>query len=878
LVRKNVAIRQLDKLDDDDRLVLTANPSYLEFSRLRLPAPGPSRSCIGEFPSFGRPDRNHSFTSEATFLQVLPSVLNSDFLDTVLLKSLTASSNTVACFVQAWVRCRQFDVSFLRLPRADVAAQTSIPEDRRYGYLALAFQCNGMLHAMYRWLDGNFSAAPRVARLPAITATYASSIPEPHLNQLVRVFHSGAPVKLVAHFTEANRQKFRDFGNHRSASDPALVSKAVNKDERHCFVFVLPRYFEPFTPHVHLSPIGIIRKQHKKDRLVFDGSCHPDDTSVAINDCANQAPEWGISYGDAFERHLVGIYNLRIEYPDEPIFLWDDDAQSAFRVVKFHPDCIGAFCYLTDDFMVASTGQVFGFISCPSNWMIVADARAKRAEFRQQPENHHLLTPPYPLESTVRFGPSNASSVTLVPAQRDSLNQGLVGLDGHRREARHSTFVDDNLTAATATFIRTAIHASLQSLYELLGDPHPDLLDAVAHDKFVDRLCDPVREQLGFIVNTNKMAVSFPITKRQRLYDTVRQWHDARKSFTALDIARLIGVLYHATTVCWWARFILIDLQAEVKSILRANRQRLARTRHFRDLERLAADGSLFQSSPSQSSAAARALWRCKGTNFITTPMRYALRWLTWILLDKHAYFWETPISHLIPRAPDRVIEFDSSLDGAGGISLTNCFLWRLSFPPEIVARTLRHCAGGPTLIDINLLEFVALVISYAATLVDLDTTPGNQHQPPVLLAKGDNTTSLSWLRRKTANRSPPAKALAHILATLAARGQVSVNAEHIAGVTNVMADYLSRYDGWCAANPGPDSHAAFWHRFHEKFPQAQHCRLFRPSPKLLSLLWQALLLHTVPAFDSPEVQALLTADASTLGSFANSTISDTRL
>jgi hypothetical protein len=864
-------------LDATDHLLISADPHISQFSRLRYPATGPSRSNLGELPEFGRPDREHSFTSDATFFQMLPSVLNGDFLDHKSLRHLSATANAVACLVQAWTRCRHFDVTFLLLPRPAAATQISIPMDRRFGYLALAFQCNGMLNSMYRWLDGTFTAATRVARLPEIQATYKSSIPVEHLDKLTRVFRSGSPAKLVTHFSEANRQKFRDFGNHKSASDPELVAKAVNKDERHCFVFVLPPYFEPFIPHVHLSPIGIIKKPHKKDRLVFDGSFHPDVATVAINDCANQTPEWTISYGDAFQRHLIGIYNLRIEYPTEVLFLWDDDAQSAFRVVKFHPDCVGAFCYLTEFFMVVSLGQVFGFIPCPANWMIVADARALRAEFLQRPENRHLLQPPYPLEATVQFAPPTDSRSELVQAQRDSFNPGIVGSDGHRVEARHSTFVDDNLTAATGEFITTAIHASLQSLYELLGNPDPLQLDAVAHDKFTDRLCDPVREQLGFDIDTNKLSVRFPVKKRQRLRDTVKQWHDERKSFNALEIARLIGVLYHATTVCWWARFIFIDLQTEVKSILRTNRDRIARSRHFSYLEKFAADGSLFQPQPAHASEFARALWRCKGKNFITKPMRYALRWLSWILLDDNASFWETPISHLIPREPDRETEFDSSLVGAGGVSLDMRFVWKISFPPEVLARTLRNGGTGSTLIDINQLEFVALIISYAATLVDLATAPGayNQH-PPVLLLKGDNTTSLSWLRRQTADRSPAAKVLAHIFATLAARGQVSVNTEHIAGVTNVVADLLSRYDDWCAEHPSPNSQNAFWTFFLAKFPQTKHCRLFHPSPGLLSLIWQALLLNTVPTFDSPELKALLTADASTLGYFVTSTISET--
>jgi hypothetical protein len=86
---------------------------------------------------------------------------------------------------------------------------------------------------------------------------------------------------------------------------------------------------------------------------------------------------------------------------------------------------------------------------------------------------------------------------------------------------------------------------------------------------------------------------------------------------------------------------------------------------------------------------------------------------------------------------------------------------------------------------------------------------------------------------------------------------------EYIAGVTNVVADFLSRYDDWCAKDSSDDSHKAFWNAFLDKFPQTKHCRLFRPSQELLSLLWQALLLNTVPAFDSPEVLALLKVTSS---------------
>lgn len=70
-----------------------------------------------------------------------------------------------------------------------------------------------------------------------------------------------------------------------------------------------------------------------------------------------------IHYGDAFERHMIGIYNLRITYPTTEIYLWDDDVSGAFRHVKYHPDIATAFAYTIHQYLILSIGQVFGSLS-----------------------------------------------------------------------------------------------------------------------------------------------------------------------------------------------------------------------------------------------------------------------------------------------------------------------------------------------------------------------------------------------------------------------------------------------------------------------------------------------------------------------------------
>ena len=52
-----------------------------------------------------------------------------------------------------------------------------------------------------------------------------------------------------------------------------------------------------------------------------------------------------IHFGQAFNKHLIRIWNLRITHPSEDILLWDDDVSGAYRLPKYHPDVAAAFSY-----------------------------------------------------------------------------------------------------------------------------------------------------------------------------------------------------------------------------------------------------------------------------------------------------------------------------------------------------------------------------------------------------------------------------------------------------------------------------------------------------------------------------------------------------
>jgi hypothetical protein len=108
---------------------------------------------------------------------------------------------------------------------------------------------------------------------------------------------------------------------------------------------------------------------------------------------------------------------------------------------------------------------------------------------------------------------------------------------------------------------------------------------------------------------------------------------------------------------------------------------------------------------------------------------------------------FETPIAHLIQRTPTALIIGDSFLLACGGYSITLKFWWHLSFPIELVERTLLYLKDNSdkSFILINCLEFATIILNYCASLVVFENCKVNDDLHPVVLCVTDNTSALNW-------------------------------------------------------------------------------------------------------------------------------------
>jgi len=104
-----------------------------------------------------------------------------------------------------------------------------------------------------------------------------------------------------------------------------------------------------------------------------------DEDSCPYNADCNSELEPDIFFGSAWVRHLTYIYNLRISFFNEEIFITDDDISSAFRQIKYNPNIISAKAFIVGPWLFACTGQNFGDLPSPANFKPIAKARTALA-------------------------------------------------------------------------------------------------------------------------------------------------------------------------------------------------------------------------------------------------------------------------------------------------------------------------------------------------------------------------------------------------------------------------------------------------------------------------------------------------------------------
>ena len=111
-----------------------------------------------------------------------------------------------------------------------------------------------------------------------------------------------------------------------------------------------------------------------------------------------------IQYGKALSRHLTQIYNQRIVYPNQDIYLWGDDEAGTFRHIKYNPEIAAAFSFIISTYLFLPLGLVFGSTTSAEDHEIIATARKLLAQYLSR--DWSLVLKHNDLLENVKYSPS----------------------------------------------------------------------------------------------------------------------------------------------------------------------------------------------------------------------------------------------------------------------------------------------------------------------------------------------------------------------------------------------------------------------------------------------------------------------------------------
>jgi hypothetical protein len=796
---------------------------------------------------FGKDNLEQVYTVPPEFLHIVLPVMKSGFLSPRDLRKLCKSHAPIRHLHQEHERVKNIDWRPLCQPNPNWQDQPHIDDSRVDMRMAMLFHYNMDLAAVHRRTGGNHVGSHR--NVPAIITKVRDLLDPKLLSDLERILVDGCPAKFNVEGTNQEFHERRAYGNHPSIKkNMEKVMATMNKEDRKEHVLTLPAWLAPFIPHLMLSPNGLIIKFGKNDRLVFDASYMLHERSTAFNLYIDLSDEPDIVFGDAWNKFLTAIHNLRITFPNIEIYLFDDDVASAFRQLKYHPNVLSAKGFIIDKYLFLPTGLTFGDASSPPSFEPLARARMALSTELSKGDQ------PVPAFSEyldkVKFTAPPPPDFPFARARADLYNPGVpLPPRGTMPSVVYNMHVDDNLYAAAGKeHMQWAMRCSIAGLQGILGDNEPALRACQPDlEKFLAQDVSYCRRQLGYVINTRSMMVTIPEDKRCDFLQLLQsKWGPQRVSFLLSEAAELLGIFVYLCRVCHWGPFLFQNLYHAMSHALTRNAQRLWHSPEFRQLVALRDQTSRHPTDASKfrffSKKVSRAIYDAKSRTYISPDIRDEIAFITEVFSRPDVYQWESPICHLIKREPDGEAYQDACPRGAGGFSDQHHFdfWWTVVWPDEIFNRT-QLSPSNPSYISNNLLEYAALLFGLAAVIVSWELLPESTRPPhPFVLLWSDNTTAKAWSKKISGIKNPQGRSLARILAHLLMFSQVGIETDYVIGEENIVADFLSRA-------PATHGFANFSYRhLQTRFPWLHLSRRFLPSNELLALVCSALLQPSV--------------------------------
>ena len=759
------------------------------------------------------------------------------------------------------------DFSPLQQPRYDYENQKEISKERIDQADACLLHYGGEIGMLVRFLGGEYTAENR--DVEGILTAVKPHIDERDYEDMKRILYDGCPFSLSKHFSKKNKMNLLKQGNQKSVNENReAVIKTMNKEEQHSHLISLSSMFCRFSAFCHHVRQGMNMKKPESPRVVWDGTNKKNPLDEVMNEDVDMENEPIITFGNTKREFMSMLYNTRVSYPNDEIWIASADIKACFRWPRIHPDLCGAFSFVIDfmGMLCATTAMVFGFIASANCWepfrrAIEVMTAVIFERIGSDSNIHQEYIDMFEFEDLPSKDESNDLFTKAKPC---SINTGVLDNKGKQKPIGTKIYVDDCLLVAVWMHFLQLLRAVIEAIFTVTGFPNTAVRQCtLAMDKWIGMKVSYKAILLGLIWNARALTVGITEEYRAELLALLNKtWHKARKSFTIHELEVLVGKCARLGEGANWVFHLMTHMYASTAFALKSNASFLGqRSKNFVEhLKKIKELRKAHQHQTREDMAvinfsikkAAQQLHRCDNEYFIPKTMRREIEFLREALHPNSGIKWATPIGHLIPRDPTAEGCSDACLEAGGGFSMEMRFIWFLTWPTDILYRTkkfLKNDRDG-NFVSINVLEFISVILEYCAALTVIETEDFTDDPWPVFLARCDNKSGVRWISHACMN-SEIGRELGRFFCALLIDSRLGINAKWLSTIANKIADDISRLKKQNIANNPTSNHPFIdYQSLFQSHPQLQDCRRWIPNEELLSCIWQIVRTKNCPELE----------------------------
>ena len=541
-------------------------------------------------------------------------------------------------------------------------------------------------------------------------------------------------------------------GNHKSASKhEKFLADGLKKEIRKGWQLILPLVCANEIPNLVISPMGVaealgisargkfVPKKRITHDLSFLGCKSQESTNSRILDESLEP----CMFGYCLLRLIHKILQLRRKYPSDTIWIRKEDIKSAYRRIHMHPKSafkVGVQAKLDGvSYLIISLRLPFGGKPCSSEFCILSDIIADTINDVMVDKSWDPMKIHSKFVSKIPRPQKLASSIPFAKAEE-------VSVPLHEEdECKADVFIEDIISVVVDQNDNlqriiaapcSVMHAIAHSSSNEIGLPRDDFIADDKND--AEGAAEEEKICLGLTLNTRSLTISLPSHKFKAWSAQVEAV--LRQQRVSLESLRsILGRMENvAIIIPMFGHFLSNVRQLEIKAALSNKNQQVNK--------------------------------RCKDD--LQLFLSFLQRAHTGVNMNLISF-----------RVPNKIYINDACEHGLGGYSKDGK-AWSWVIPEHLRGRA-----------HINFLEFIAQVIS-----IWLDIEHNEIQELDCILAMGDNSASMGWLRRTNFRENEESdtewsakQQVARKLASLVLDSNSCLYRQWFKGTDNLVADSLSR-------------------------------------------------------------------------------------